>query len=70
MIDQAEHEWFIAWTFEQELDLLEEMLGEFDRNAPNASLDTASFELELLALQLRFPGVRGFGNGLMCSAPE
>ena len=23
-----------------------------------------------LALQLRFPGVRGFGNSLMCSPPE
>jgi hypothetical protein len=48
LIDDDERQRFVAWTFDSELTLLEEHLGNFDRNAPNADLSTARLQLDLL----------------------
>jgi hypothetical protein len=47
-IDEAERQQFIAWTFDNELSRLEDLLGsEFDRNSPTADVEFARFAVTL-----------------------
>ena len=65
---------FNAWTFEQELDLLEEYDGDFDRDAPNADLSIASFALELKRAGDLIPKFLGYDMqwwvSLCCDRPS
>jgi hypothetical protein len=54
MINKADRQRFIDWTFERELTLLEDLVDDFDRNSPTADPDKAH-RAALLSYHDRFP---------------
>jgi hypothetical protein len=59
MINKAERQRFVEWTFDKELALLEELLDDFDRNSPIADPDKAH-RVALLSDHDRFPRFFGY----------
>ena len=54
MINKAERQRFVDWTFERELTLLEDLIDDFDRDSPTADVDRAH-RAALLSDHDRFP---------------
>jgi hypothetical protein len=59
MINKAERQRFVDWTFERELNLLEDLIDDFDRDSPTADVDRAH-RAALLSDYDRFPCFFGF----------
>jgi hypothetical protein len=59
MINKAERQRFVDWTFEKELALLEDLQDDFDRNSPTADPDKAH-RAALLSDCDRFPRFFGY----------
>ena len=60
MIDKAERQRFIDWTFEKELSLLEGLMDNFDRNSPTAADPDKVHRAALLSGHDRFPRFFGY----------
>ena len=59
MINKAERQRFIDWTFERELVLLEDLMDDFDRNSPTADVERAHRAAQLADYH-QFPCFFGF----------
>jgi hypothetical protein len=59
VINEAERQRFLDWTFERELTLLEDLVDGFDRNSPTANPDKAH-NAALLTDEDRFPRFLGY----------
>jgi hypothetical protein len=59
VINEAERQRFIDWTFGRELTLLEDLMDDFDRNSPPANPDQAH-NAALLTDKDRFPRLLGY----------
>ena len=59
MINKAERQRFVDWTFERELTVLEDLIDDFDRNSPTANPDRAH-RAALLTDEYRFPRFFGY----------
>jgi hypothetical protein len=60
VIDKAERQRFIDWTFEKELSLLEDLMDSFDRNSPTAADPDKVHRAALLSGHDRFPRFFGY----------
>ena len=60
MINKAERQRFIDWTFERELSLLEDLMDDFDRTSPTAADPDKVHRAALLSGHDQFPRFFGY----------